>query len=429
MGTVYRARQEPIGREVALKVLRADRSFDALSKARFVREARAMSLLTSPHTATVFDFGEIPSNANEAGDSTHASLYLAMELLQGESVGARLKRQGRMGVDEAVTVARHALASLAEAHEKGIIHRDLKPDNLLLTRAVSSEHGEVCKVLDFGIAKIKSEHGAVNALKTQAGTVFGTPRYMSPEQAQGKPLDERSDLYALGVVLYHMLVGRPPFLDDDAIVVMARHIRTQPMPPAQANPNAKIGAALSHVVMCALAKRASDRPRGAAEFVALLDAAMVARAEEIEKPTLAPSTASTSSGEVAVVVPDDFSAQKSGVEPPRSRTRAGLTAFLMALFALGLTAFAVTGALQNRRGVPATARAELKYFVAERRLALARSEANERESAIIGLSSAQQPLDPAPKPTDSATLPADVSQTLPGAPMKARRLRRYKMFE
>ena len=163
-----------------------------------------------------------------------------MELLEGESVGTRLKRQGRMRAQDAVRVARHALFSLAEAHEKGIIHRDLKPDNLLLTRAADPAHGEICKVLDFGIAKIKSEHGALNALETQAGTVFGTPRYMSPEQAQGKPLDERSDLYALGVVLYHMLVGKPPFVDDDAIVVMARHIKTTPVSPHQANPEAEI---------------------------------------------------------------------------------------------------------------------------------------------------------------------------------------------
>src|SRR5262249_18444174 len=150
----------------------------------------------SPHTVTVFDFGEIPDpSGDELG--ADASLYLAMELLEGESLGHRLKRRGRLLVEEAARVARHALLSLAQAHEKGIIHRDLKPDNLFLVRTIAPEPGEICKVLDFGIAKVKSEPSNVDALETQAGTVFGTPRYMSPEQAQGKPLDARSDLYTL----------------------------------------------------------------------------------------------------------------------------------------------------------------------------------------------------------------------------------------
>ncbi|MEO5729826.1 MAG: serine/threonine-protein kinase, partial [Byssovorax sp.] len=231
MGTVYRARQEAVGRDVAVKILRADRALDAQAKARFSREARAMSLLTSPHTVTVFDFGEVPDPHGDELAVGSASLYLAMEMLEGESLGARLKRVSRVEVSEAVRIAREALLSLEEAHEKGIIHRDLKPDNLFLARGPGGDKAEVCKVLDFGIAKIQSEHASVDALETQAGTVFGTPRYMSPEQAQGRSLDARSDLYSLGVLLYQMLVGRPPFIDEDAVVVMARHIKTVPTSP------------------------------------------------------------------------------------------------------------------------------------------------------------------------------------------------------
>ena len=229
MGTVYRARQEAMGRDVAIKILRSDRAFDAQAKARFTREARAMSLLASPHTVTVFDFGEIPEvdqqGAGSAAPSVGAddlgrgaSLYLAMELLEGESLGGRLKRLKRLPFEQAVRIACHTLLSLAEAHEKGVIHRDHKPDNLFLATGAGEEI-ETCKVLDFGIAKVVSDAPAVDALETQAGTVFGTPRYMSPEQAQGKPLDARSDLYSLAVLLYQMLVGRPPFVDDDAVVV------------------------------------------------------------------------------------------------------------------------------------------------------------------------------------------------------------------
>ena len=256
MGTVYRAKQAPIDREVAIKILRSDRAIDEVSRARFLREARANSLLTSPNTVTVFDFGQ-----SENGD-----FYLAMELLEGESLGQRIKRLGRIGVDEAIETAKQALRSLAEAHAKGVIHRDLKPDNLFYARVRTNEtFEEVVKVLDFGIAKMLQAEGelAMNAVETQAGTVFGTPRYMSPEQAQGRPLDARSDLYSLGVILYHMLTGRPPYTDDDAIVVMARHIKTPPRPMSEVAPDARIPFDVENLVMRVLSKEPEKRPQSA----------------------------------------------------------------------------------------------------------------------------------------------------------------------
>jgi len=312
MGTVYRAKQHAMGREVAIKILRGDRAIDDTAKARFMREARANSLLASPNTVTVFDFGQ-----SESGE-----FYLAMELLEGESLGQRLTRLSRLPIPVAVDTARQALRSLAEAHAKGIIHRDLKPDNLFFARVLtnarasspSEGHEEIVKVLDFGIAKmVNSEDGEpMGVVETQAGTVFGTPRYMSPEQAQGKTLDARTDLYSLGVIVYQMLTGRPPFTDNDAVVVMARHIKSVPKRPNDVNPEANIPKELEDVVMRSLSKDPTERQGSAEIFAGELLAALEAQGAQTS------GVRSSITNAAGIRVPDSMRPPPVSLPPPTS---------------------------------------------------------------------------------------------------------------
>ena len=194
-----------------------------------------------------------------------------LTLLGCEARGDRRKREGRIRSGEAVLIVRHVWRSLIEANERGVIHRDLKPDNLILTRG-SDTGSQVCKVLDFGIAKLMGRERGVDALETQAGTVFGTPRYMSPEQAQGRQLDARSDLYSLGVILFHMLGGRPPYTDNDAVVVMAHHIKTMPKRPSTLCPECAVPAGLAELVMRLLPNDPQHRPHSAAHVLPENDA-------------------------------------------------------------------------------------------------------------------------------------------------------------
>jgi len=329
MGSVYRARQEAVGRDVALKIVR--HSYHPEARIRFEREARATSLLVSPYTVTVFDFGEAENEC----------WFLALELLNGETLGQRLRREGRLGVDEAVTIARQALSSLAEAHAKGIVHRDLKPDNLFLSKLPGGGggvEGEVCKVLDFGIAKVLSEEAKIDQLETQAGTVFGTPRYMSPEQAQGRELDARTDIYSLGVLLFRMLAGCAPFVDDDAVVVMARHIENAPPTFDETAPDAGIPREVEAVVRRALAKAPEERFQTADEFSLALEEAMSKA-----------GVSNTGAHRISWVGPP--ASQSPGSRPRQRRRRSVWLAAVVVTLLLGVTAALLVA---RRLGVPDT---------------------------------------------------------------------------
>lgn len=225
MGKVYRARHLTLKRAVAVKVLRAQEGSRSQRVRRFKAEARAASRLDHPNVIRILDFGE---------EEDDGLLYLAMELLDGEDLQAHLDRRGALEPRLAFEYAAQVLAALAHAHAQGIIHRDVKPGNVILYQRTDDDGREVAslKVLDFGLAKILDPEALDESGGpiTKQGSIFGTPAYMSPEQARGEVLDERSDLYSVGVMLYRMLTGDTPFRADSAWGILKMHLTERPAP-------------------------------------------------------------------------------------------------------------------------------------------------------------------------------------------------------
>ena len=241
MGVVYEAYDPQVDRKVAIKLVRSECASDKKFITRFRREMEVTTQLRHPSTIRVFEHGELKDGRP----------FMVMELLTGESLADRMER-GRIPELEALQYARQIAESLSEAHEHGIFHRDLKPDNIFIeTVGVST----VVKVLDFGIA------GGVDATRlTQAGEVFGTPQYMSPEQCNGLKLDHRTDIYSLGCILYEMIEGRPPFSAESPMATMLKHVRAKVPPPRRCNRTT------ARVLMQALRKDRNKRIQTAADL-------------------------------------------------------------------------------------------------------------------------------------------------------------------
>jgi eukaryotic-like serine/threonine-protein kinase len=269
MGTVYLARHEVIGRSYAVKVLRREISGDASSVGRFVREAKIAGSLSHPHVAEVIDFGEITS-AELPSLGGAKQPFLVMPLLEGRTLAEILDRDGPLDGPRAARLFAQAARGLHAAHGRDVVHRDLKPDNLFVTQeeVAGQPPREVVKVLDFGVAKLLS-----GPRLTKQGTVFGTPYYMSPEQALGQPIDGRTDQYALGVVLYEVLAGRVPFDDDTPMAVMKKHIDATPTPLEEVVPEPEKLGAVGPIVLRCLEKRADARFRDMEELAAALEEA------------------------------------------------------------------------------------------------------------------------------------------------------------
>jgi beta-lactam-binding protein with PASTA domain/tRNA A-37 threonylcarbamoyl transferase component Bud32 len=243
MAEVYLARDQLLDRRVALKVLFPELSIDRSFVERFRREAQSAANLSHPNIVSVYDWGE-----------EEDTYFIVMEYVDGRPLSAIIRSQGPLLADRAASIGADVASALAFAHRNGVVHRDVKPGNVLLD---ANEH---VKVTDFGIARAANTQENL----TQTGAVMGTATYFSPEQAQGYGVDPRSDVYSLGVVLYEMVTGKPPFAGDNPVTIAYKHVREQAVPPREVNP--AIPAAFENIVLKAMAKDPDDRYANAEEL-------------------------------------------------------------------------------------------------------------------------------------------------------------------
>lgn len=306
MGSVYRAEQPAMNRMVAIKILHPKLSARQDLVSRFRREARAMSQLTHPNTVRVFMYGELPEDS---------SLYIVMELLEGRNLNQTVRKGGPLEVERAIPILIQVCGALQEAHEMGIVHRDLKPENIFLCRQGGLT--DFPKVLDFGLAKVTERQMRPGSLVlTQEGMVFGTPEFMSPEQAQGRQLDARSDIYSLAVILYEALTGKLPFEAKTPMEYIQKHVLEPPLSLNERVPELRFAPQLQAVLERALSKKPADRYQTATDFAEAL------RPLAKDGPTIPMASSGGSAAVDAGAFTSDGAAAATHASAPESRGRA-----------------------------------------------------------------------------------------------------------
>jgi len=332
MGEVWAARDDILGRDVAVKVLRGEHADDPAFLARFRTEARHAASLSHPNIASVYDYGEVDGVS-----------YLVMELVPGEPLSARLTRDGALAPAVAVPLLQQAATALQAAHAVGLVHRDVKPANLLITPQ------QQVKITDFGIARLGGDDPV-----TRTGEVMGTAQYLSPEQAMGQPATSASDVYSLGVVGYEMLAGRRPFEAESPVAIAMAHVSREPDPLP-----ATVPAPLAAVVLAALAKAPADRPANAADFADALGRALRGDQGPAATQLIAAPVDRT---QVLPVIPPAAAAAPAAPptrEQPRRQRSSALLLGLLVLLAGGAAVWALAqfgGSPGTSATVPTTAR-------------------------------------------------------------------------
>ncbi len=258
MGEVYKVEHVALGKPLAMKILHRDLSVHEQAVLRFEREAKAASQLVHPHIILVSDFGV----------AADGSLYIVMEFLEGRDLFDELKEVRYMNAKRTVDIMRQVCSGLAEAHRHGVIHRDLKPETIFL--AQGREYPDFVKILDFGIAKVL-EPGPDERTLTASGTVFGTPEYLSPEQAAGGEIDHRADLYSLGIIMYRMVTGRLPFVGGNKSGLIQRQLYEMPVPFSERRMPQQVPPSLEKVIFKLLAKDPDDRYQDALQLKEALE--------------------------------------------------------------------------------------------------------------------------------------------------------------
>jgi serine/threonine-protein kinase len=319
MAKVYRGQDTVLGRTVAIKILAPHFADDQDFVHRFRREAQAAARISNQNLVSVFDTG--------SDDGVH---FIVMEYVEGRTLADLIAGGGRILPDRAIEIAIDVCRALEAAHAQGVIHRDIKPGNIML-----DEKGHV-KVTDFGIARVTSTAETI----AQTAAVLGTASYLSPEQAQGQPVDGRSDLYSLGCVLFETVTGRPPFLGDSPVAVASKHVLEQPTPPSRLNPD--VSPDLDAVILRALAKNPANRYQTAEEFREDLE--RVRRGQPVNATPLLPA------GTTQVI---DRPASRTAVLPPTAQHEPEpersnwWVPVLVTLFILGLLALVLFLLAQN----------------------------------------------------------------------------------
>lgn len=312
MGSVYRGKHVMMDKTVAIKVLRPSLAGDDVVVARFSREAKAASRISHPHAVSVTDFGEAENGV----------VFLIMEYLDGRTLKDIIRSEGALPLDRAVEIVRQVSGALDAAHQQGVVHRDLKSDNIMLSQ---TNGGDWAKVLDFGIAKIQQPEGARDNDITAANLVIGTPQYMSPEQcSQTGPIDARSDVYSLGVIVYEMLAGRVPFTGESPTVIMMKQVGDEP--PSVLEARRDLPDTIDDLINKALAKDPVDRFQTAGELSEALTtaAAEVANVASATVVPLSPDTVPNTPVNAAIEDPDEVTIVQPRDEVTVMGTRGGL---------------------------------------------------------------------------------------------------------